>query len=70
MEYIQMLMTRVLKEDSEEWVEYEGNSWIKKEWIEEHKPYEKMAVDVEYAYLSHCKLKGLNPKTELLKYLK
>ena len=32
------------------WVEYHGGTWIKKQWIEERKPYEKMAVNLRTAY--------------------
>lgn len=32
------------------WVEYHGGTWIRKEWIEQRKPYEKMAVPINNAY--------------------
>jgi hypothetical protein len=32
------------------WVEYEGGSWIKQEWIDDHKAYDRMAVSLRNAY--------------------
>lgn len=32
------------------WVKYEGGTWIKKQWIEEHKPYDRMATSLRHAY--------------------
>lgn len=31
------------------WVEYEGGTWIRKEWIENRQPYDRMAVDIQTA---------------------
>lgn len=32
------------------WVEYLGGTWIRKEWVNDRKPYEKMAVTTTAAY--------------------
>jgi DNA polymerase elongation subunit (family B) len=31
------------------WIKYEGDSWIKKEWIDQQKPYDRMATSFENA---------------------
>lgn len=31
------------------WLQYEGNSWIKKEWIDDNQPYDRMASSFEEA---------------------
>lgn len=34
------------------WLEYYGDSWIKQEWIDDKKPYDRMACSKEYAIQS------------------
>jgi hypothetical protein len=34
------------------WVQYEGDSWIKKEWIDQQKPYDRMATSFDNAISS------------------
>lgn len=41
-------MERQLKDTG--WVGYHNNTWIKKEWIDAGKPYEKMALQLREAY--------------------
>jgi len=31
------------------WIKYEGDSWIKKEWVDQQKPYDRMATSFENA---------------------
>lgn len=55
--------------DYGEWEQYYGNSWIKIEWIENRLPYDRMAVDIERAYLLCCREHNLDPKRTLLEQL-
>lgn len=32
------------------WVEYHGNTWIKKSWIEDGRPYDRMALSLDEAF--------------------
>lgn len=32
------------------WLEYYGNTWIKKSWLEDGRPYERMALSLDEAF--------------------
>ena len=34
------------------WCEYEGGSWIRESWIEDGKPYDRMAMSLDDAFKS------------------
>lgn len=47
------------------WVEYEGGTWIKKEWIDQNLPYDRMALTTKEAITRVLKnVKYKKPKNE------
>lgn len=67
MTFEQKLMLNVINR-YDEWIDY-YSCVIKKEWIEQRLPYDRMAMSIEEIYLHYCERYDLNPQKEILNQL-
>jgi hypothetical protein len=55
---------------SKGWLEYEGNSWIKQEWIDKNEPYDRLATSLENAFISTLQNEYVLNRDELQKTIR